>query len=307
MLMKTLAHLFVAALLCIEVHAQAPIGIANDMIVNNATGTIVASRTVGIRVSILQGSASGTEVYKETHTPTTNVNGVARIVIGGGTVVSGTFSAIDWASGPYYVKKEIDITGGGTYTQNSTEQMLSTVYALHAKTAANAGGGGFTHFLGEYYGGGVVFHVWKDSVGTEHGLVVSTNDQGTSMWSNVTGTAVGDSAQTTWNGYRNSENIIAQSGHTSSAAKVCVDLSSGGQTDWYLPSMDELSLLWHNRFNVNAKLESITGAAPLRLGDFYWSSTEHSFSAAWALQFEFGAYDYKDRSTSYYVRAIRSY
>lgn len=280
MLMKTLAHLFVAALLCIEVHAQAPTGLAHEMIVNNATGTLVANRTVGIRVSILQGSASGTEVYKETHTPTTNVNGVARIVIGGGTVVSGTFSAINWASGPYYVKKEIDITGGGTYTQNSTEQMLSTVYALHAKTAANAVGGGFTHYIGEYYGGGVVFHVWKDSLGAEHGLIVTTTDQGTSAWSNVTSTAIGDSAQRTQNGARNSIAIIGQSGHTASAAKVCLDLTNAGQSDWYLPSIDEFSLLWHNRYNVNRELASISGAHLITAEKLYWSSTERDFETA---------------------------
>ena len=88
-----------------------------------------------MQISILQGLPTGTSVYVESHTPTTNVNGVVSIEIGGGTVVSGTFAGIDWGNGPYYLKTETDPTGGTTYTIAGTNQLLSVPYALHAKTA----------------------------------------------------------------------------------------------------------------------------------------------------------------------------
>jgi len=90
-----------------------------------------------MQVSILQGSAGGTAVYVETHTPATNADGLVTIEIGAGTVVSGDFSAIDWSAGPYFLKTETDPAGGINYTITGTSQLLSVPYALYAKTAEN--------------------------------------------------------------------------------------------------------------------------------------------------------------------------
>ncbi len=106
-------------------------------VIRNNSGQLVTSHSIGMRISILQGSASGTAVYVETQTPTTNANGLATVEIGNGTVVSGTFSAINWASGIYYLKTETDPAGGTSYTITGTSQLLSTPYALYAKTAGN--------------------------------------------------------------------------------------------------------------------------------------------------------------------------
>ena len=70
-------------------------------VIRNSSGQLVVSHAVGMRISILQGSAIGTAVYVETQTSTTNANGLATIEVGGGTVVSGTVSAINWSSGTY--------------------------------------------------------------------------------------------------------------------------------------------------------------------------------------------------------------
>jgi hypothetical protein len=88
-----------------------------------------------MRISILQGTATGTSVYTETQNPSTNANGLIAIEIGTGIVVSGSFSNIDWANGPYFVKTETDPNGGSNYTLTGTSQLLSVPYALHAKTA----------------------------------------------------------------------------------------------------------------------------------------------------------------------------
>jgi hypothetical protein len=172
-----------------------------------------------------------------------------------------------------------------------------------------AGTGGFVHHIGEQFGGGVIFHLWKDNAGFEHGLVVAITDQGTSIpWSNLTGTMIGSSAQSTWDGLTNSNAIVSQVGHTTSAAKLCLDLLSGGQSDWYLPSIDELSLLWHNRFNVNKTLSSMGGAQVFPQVASYWSSTEglNSLGVAWYFDF----IGHANTSGNYYtkdVRAIRAF
>ena len=102
---------------------------------------LVTNQTVGTRISILQGSASGTAVYVETQTPTTNTNGLVTIDIGTGSVVTGTFSTIDWSSSTYYIKTETDPAGGTSYSITGTSQLLSVPYALYAKTAGAVGTG----------------------------------------------------------------------------------------------------------------------------------------------------------------------
>ncbi|WP_457615534.1 hypothetical protein [Lutibacter sp.] len=115
--------------------AQAPQKMSYQAIVRNASNTLVTNATVGMQISILQTTSTGTAVYVETQTPATNANGLVSIEIGTGTVVSGTFSAIDWSAGPYFIKIETDPGGGTNYTITGTSQLLSVPYALYAKTA----------------------------------------------------------------------------------------------------------------------------------------------------------------------------
>ncbi|MDP5099501.1 MAG: hypothetical protein NWQ27_05875, partial [Crocinitomicaceae bacterium] len=116
--------------------AQSPQKMTFQAVVRNASDALVSNSNVGMRISILQGSASGTAIYVENHTPTTNINGLATLEVGGGTATTGVFSTIDWASGPYFLKTETDPTGGSNYTITGTSQLLSVPYALYA---ANSG------------------------------------------------------------------------------------------------------------------------------------------------------------------------
>jgi hypothetical protein len=95
----------------------------------------VTNQQVGMQISILQGSAGGTAVYTETHTLTTNANGLVGFEIGNGTPVSGDFSSVNWADGPYFINTETDLQGGTSYTISGTSQLLSVPYALYAKEA----------------------------------------------------------------------------------------------------------------------------------------------------------------------------
>ena len=102
----------------------------------NNSNVLVANTAVSTRVSILQGSATGTAQYIETHNVTTNANGLATLAIGSGTVVSGTMAGITWASGPFFIKTETDPAGGTNYTIVGTSQILSSPYALYAANSA---------------------------------------------------------------------------------------------------------------------------------------------------------------------------
>lgn len=325
--MKQIIALCAAILMNLAMLAQAPNKMSYQAVIRNSSNILVTNQTVGIRISILQGSANGTAIYVETQTPSTNANGLVSIEIGGGTIVAGNFSTIDWANGPFFIKTETDPFGGTNYIISGTSQFLSVPYALYAETAGSnipgpqgpagpigpqgpAGSGGFSHYIGEVFGGGIIYYLWKDAQGVEHGLIVDITHQSVSQaWSNITSALIGPSAQSLWDGLSNSNAIIAQAGHTNSAAKLCLDLVSGGQSDWYLPAVDELSLLWHNRFIVNKVLSGISGSELLRTGlADYWSSTEESYNSVWP--FRFGPGDANGngfKSMTYFVRAIRSF
>jgi len=132
--MKKSYTLLMTVLVTACVFAQSPNKMSYQAVIRDASNVLVTYSSVGMQISILQGSPTGTAVYVETQTPTSNANGLVSIEIGAGTVVSGTFSAIDWANGSYYVKTETDPTGGTTYTIIGTSQLLSVPYALYAKS-----------------------------------------------------------------------------------------------------------------------------------------------------------------------------
>lgn len=381
-MLKLLTIILVVVLATTGLIAQAPTSMSHEFMVNNSTGTPVASRTIAVRASILQGSSSGTAVYVETHTPTTNANALARINVGDGTVVSGTYGTIDWSAGPYYIKTEVDIAGGNNFGLSNTTQMLSVPFSLRSKTAesvttvnqgqvrlseqstngtnyvavqstanlsgnytltlpvddgntgqvlttngsgilswetpssGSGGSGGFTHYIGEVLydnnnvANGVVFHVWKDNAGTEHGLVVHLRDQSTSQtWSHNSNYNLSAGTSSSWNGVANTNAILSQGGSNPSAAKLCNDLNVNGAPGWYLPSVDELSLLWQNRFNVNKTLASL-GAAATELSPSvaYWTSLENGPSNAYFFDFSFGYIWYNSKSGIFFsTRAIRAF
>ncbi len=136
-----LLSLFVVCLCATGLTAQTPEKISYQAIVRNSSDAILANANIGMQISILEGSSNGTAVYVETQTPTTNANGLVSIEIGNGTIASGSFNAIDWANNNYFVKTEIDLNGGTSYTITGTSQLMSVPYALHAKTAENISGG----------------------------------------------------------------------------------------------------------------------------------------------------------------------
>ncbi|HET9055951.1 MAG TPA: DUF1566 domain-containing protein [Chitinophagaceae bacterium] len=379
--MKKILQVFVAVILTNTLFAQAPLKMSYQAVIRNGSNALVMNSTVGMKISILQGSAtSRTPVYAETQTPTTNANGLVSLQIGGGTVVSGAFSTINWANGPYFIKTETDITGGTNYTITNTSQLLSVPYSLYSENSGNstpgpqgsmglnghntvtktttenaginctAGGvkleygldsnnngvldvaeintaltkyvcngdtglvgpvsGSFTHYAGELYGGGIVFHVYRGSDGAEHGLIVSLTDiGGTGVQWGLNGTDI-PNCESTWNGASNTSAIINAGGLPTNAAGLCDNFVAGGQNDWYLPSITELSKLWDNLYNVNKTLSVTAGASVIEGNHYYWSSTEadtQTFNASTLLFFTGQAVPLSKNSTLCLIRAVRAF
>ena len=116
--------------------AQTPEKMSYQAIVRDASNTLLVDKLVGIQVSILQNSETGSEVYVETHSVVTNMNGLVALEIGTG-VTSYDFSSIDWTNGPYFVKVETDPNGADNYSISGVSQLMSVPFALYAKASGN--------------------------------------------------------------------------------------------------------------------------------------------------------------------------
>ena len=209
------------------VFAQAPEKFTYQAVVRNANNTLVASSQVGVRVSILQGSANGSAVYVETQTATTNANGLMTLSIGGGSVQQGTFASIDWANGPFFLKTETDPNGGSNHTVTSTQQLLSVPYALYAKTAENG-------FSGDY----------NDLTNTPQNVSTFTNDAGY-----ITSAQVPAQVNADWNATTGAAEILNKPEIPTVPTTVSTFTNDAG----YLTDADIADLL----ATVNALLEQV--------------------------------------------------
>ncbi len=138
---KLIFTLIIAMLFAVSVFlpqqasSQVPEAFKYQAIARDLSGNVIANQNISLRINILQGSSTGTSVYCETHSVTSNNLGLMNLEIGNGTYVSGNFSTISWGTSTYYVKIEMDATGGTTYQPMGVSQLLSVPYALYAKNA----------------------------------------------------------------------------------------------------------------------------------------------------------------------------
>ena len=420
--MKKIKNLYLIAaglLLSATVFAQAPQKMSYQIVIRNSNQALVSSTTVGMAITVLQGSSIGPVMYVETQTPTTSANGLASIEIGAGTVEYGSFAGIDWANGPYFIETAIDPLGGTNYTILGTSQLLSVPYALHAnngirtgqadtiaaqaasivtlqaqmdvmqtpqlyttaltnitntsavlggniinsgsgdirgvvwstspspsialntKTMDGTGMGSFirplsgltpntTYYVraytdsvgtaygneisfttlanpivGQTFAGGIVFYI--DNSG-EHGLVAAPSDQSNDTnytyypeWgcrntpiTGADGTAIGT-------GNQNTLDILAGCLADEAAAKICANFSDGVYSDWFLPSKDELHLMYLN-IGGGGALGNVGGFG----NGWYCSSSEYDAYDAWYEDFGFAPIFYH-KSLRVSVRAVRAF
>jgi len=121
-------------------YGQAPPEMFNYQgIARDGTGNELVNQAISLQISIREANTTGTVIYQETHSVSTNQFGLFTVQIGGGAVVSGTFSAIGWGSNSHYVQVEMDATGGTSYLDMGTQQLFSVPYALYSKSSGTGG------------------------------------------------------------------------------------------------------------------------------------------------------------------------
>lgn len=296
--MKKLYTFLAVVLMTASTFAQTPEKMSYQAVVRDSGDNLVSSQPVGMQISILQTTATGTAVYVETQTPTTNVNGLVTLEIGTGTVVSGDFTTIDWSTDSYFIKTETDPTGGSSYTITGTSQLLSVPYALHAKTAESVTSTcGLS--IGDTYQGGIIFYL--DATGC-HGLIAAPGDQSTSAaWWNGSYVDTYAYGSGLFEGKYNTKMINYQQGGTTSAAAICANYGDG---KWYLPSIEELNLMYENIGQGNALGLGNIGSFP---SSYYWSSTEFVNYFAWCQFFGNGSQGNFDKDLTFLVRAVRAF
>ena len=149
-----------------------------------------------------------------------------------------------------------------------------------------------TFEIGQNYGGGIIFYI--DETG-KHGLIAAPGDQGQAKWG-CSETSISGTSTAIGTGHANTTLIVNGCSEAGTAARICNDLSMGSYDDWFLPSKDELLLMY-------AQKKVIGGFARHE----YWSSSEYLPSFAW---FEFFSNGFQYNSIKYgtkYVRAVRAF
>lgn len=122
------------------VFAQAPQAFNYQAIARDALGNVMQNQNIAIRLSILDSITTGTALYAETHTVTTNQFGLFTIVVGGGSIVNGNFSGINWQVNKKFLMVELDATGGSNYILIGTSQLLSVPFAFYALHSGDGAG-----------------------------------------------------------------------------------------------------------------------------------------------------------------------
>jgi len=312
MKIKHTIHLLTILMCTITVFAQQ--GINYKAIINDAEGNPLANLEVTIQFTILENGT--TNVYQETHSTTTDTNGLIILNISEGTTISGDFSAIDWGGNPHFLKTEID--KGEGLTDMGTTEFKTVPYALYSKTSGSVGNNSSitTYSVGDFTQGGIVF--WVDETG-QHGLVCAKTDQSEGIrWHAGTYGYTQAKGDYLFAGKANTSIIIAAQvaiGDDGSpyAARLCSEfaaITEGKYGDWYLPSKWELYLMYQNKAIIDA-IAVVNGGSSFS-NAYYWSSSEYpqfpyDYSVAWEINFSNGVQDGGDKAQTRKVRAVRAF
>lgn len=267
--MKQFYNTLAILLFSITIFAQSTNNIQYQVILKDNSNSLVVNQLVNLQISILQNSSTGAVVYLETHSLTTNINGLVTLAIGSGTTTD-DFSSIDWSTGTNFIKYEADPSGGNNFTITGTTQMMSLPYALSAKSIYEP-----TYNINTFYpelGGYVI----KISDNGKHGLVVALTDQGTSSWYEV-------------------NDLLSDTSN--------FDIYAKKYYDWRLPTNNELILAenYISNFGTNSSTDFYWASTEF--------DDNSAYAYGWTFSPTFNNYSNGplDKVSSYNVRAVRSF
>lgn len=308
------------------VHSQVPGRINYQTTVKDKEGNLLVNREVGARIKII---TQDSEIfYQERHILNTNARGLATFIIGDGIEKKGNLDAVNWAddNNTLYVKIEIDPDGGKIYTIVNHNRIDPAPHAINARYVVRVEekdpvfnsslAAGFTndllgqyekavrerHYPGDLIAGGIVFYV--DSTG-QNGLLTSTRNIINDVpWDLAPFSSA--SATSVFDGEANTEALMSRSEPEDFAAYYCDTFMLNGKNDWYLPSSDELSLLFASHYQVNRALgddEDMNTEGIQKKN--YWSSTE--VDSAHAVVFQYGSPNKIAKDSLAAIRPVRKF
>lgn len=238
----------------------------------------------------------------------TSATGGGNVTSDGGTSVTARGVCWNTSGNPTTANsKTSNGTGTGSFSSSLTGLTANTTYYVRAYAENSMGTAYGTQVsfrtavtsVGEYYAGGYVFYV--DGTG-QHGLVADSTDLSSGVDWGVAGTT-GASGTAVGTGENNTNIIAAYYPGGSYAANLCYNSTRGGYSDWFLPSKDELDLIYQNL----AK----NGIGGYSFPSYYWSSSECAFNEAWGQYFYSTSsgnwYDVNKTVSTYQVRAVREF
>ena len=320
--------------------AQTPEKMSYQAIVRDASNTLLVDKLVGIQVSILQNSETGSEVYVETHSVVTNMNGLVALEIGTG-VTSYDFSSIDWTNGPYFVKVETDPNGADNYSISGVSQLMSVPFALYAKASGN----GITSDQSD----AIVANTAKTGITSDQSDAIVANTAKTGITSDQADAIVANTAKISLPSGGNEGDVLkivsgeyAWVGETtyqintfySELGGYVIDINSDGTHGVVVAMQDQGFGNWYDSTNkINDPDNHDSDGAKFRdwrlpskrelnliylvylnsnpislLNTTYWSSFEFNYLKAWCHAISTNAQYYSSKyGSTFEIRAVRSF
>ena len=279
----------------------------NTLVMSN-TKMLLKNTTLGIKVSIFKGSEKGDLIYAEVQQAKTNAKGNLQIDIGVSYVVGGKYSNFDQTSGPYFIRLDIDPKGGTDYSINITRPFVNTAKGVQSNFRFSMGNKVIQkRYVGEVYGGGIIFHLTKDSLGNDHGLIASLHDLSKNARWGLNGIDFFGFKNASV-GKDNTKAMITNGAEPGTAAYLCNKYTQDGHKDWYLPAIKEMILLYEVRGIIDDVLDKDKSDKTKGLEHKqYWTSTGYSASTSWFFSFYNGGATNYGKNFVFNVRAIRAF